>query len=136
MKNIIKLLIFLGCCARYANAWHTPTECSLSRYTGSVRCVKLVYNEVNERLDKVYGDILRSLSKDDAAKFAKNYKDWTEERNGACREHSQDEIKFKSCRIDFTIPKLNELWEIESVSAKHPFEGKWADCFYRDGALV
>ncbi|MDR1975432.1 MAG: hypothetical protein LBQ18_00420, partial [Campylobacteraceae bacterium] len=39
-------------------------------------------------------------------------------------------------RIDFTIPKLNELWEIESVSAKHPFEGKWADCFYRDGALV
>jgi uncharacterized protein YecT (DUF1311 family) len=144
MKKIFKILIFLTLCfqctsAIDARSWYLsykPTECSLSLYRGQIKCVKLVYLEINERLDRVYKELITLLPKDNSTKLIKEYNLWLKQKDEFCSRHSNDEIKLKSCHIDFAIPKLNELWnmewEIENI--KNKFEGKWTSCAeYVDG---
>ncbi|MDR1285505.1 MAG: hypothetical protein LBJ88_04810 [Campylobacteraceae bacterium] len=207
MKPIAKLLTILVFFFQYSNAYAplNPTECSLSRYKGDAKCVKLAYDEINERLSrtyknileniprykeieviqeymsllkskneicaknprnnmkaiceedyvfqyydnterdceiakddfcdfyKYYGDIFESISGYNASVITKSYNSWLKSKDDFCKKYSGDEIKLKSCHIDYIIPKLNEFWGIESILLERPFEGKWASCGYRQG---
>jgi uncharacterized protein YecT (DUF1311 family) len=85
---------------------------------------------------KHHGYISKKISENNASTIKKQYNSWLKSRNEFCKQYSNDEIKLKSCHIDYSIPKLNELWEMKSILLEKPFEGKWADCGYDRGSLI
>ncbi|MDR0579406.1 MAG: hypothetical protein LBG21_02275 [Campylobacteraceae bacterium] len=102
MKNFIKLLMLLIFCSQYSNAYapHKPTECSLSRYTGNnTKCVKLVYNEVNERLDRSYKEILKNIPRIGDIEVVQEYISLLKEKNEICGKNPKNKIKA-DCEIE------------------------------------
>jgi uncharacterized protein YecT (DUF1311 family) len=83
-----------------------------------------------------YGSILKNIPEYNTTRFTKDYNSWLKSKDEFCKKYSNDEIKLKSCHIDYSIPKLNEFWGIESVLLEYPFEGKWASCSYNRGNLT
>jgi hypothetical protein len=74
------------------------------------------------------GKVVKKLTDNNASTVIKQYNSWLKTKNESCKQYSNDEIKLKSCYIDYSISKLNELWDLESLLLEKPFEGKWASC--------
>ncbi|MDR1285619.1 MAG: hypothetical protein LBJ88_05420 [Campylobacteraceae bacterium] len=127
MSKILKLVIFLFFYSQYLNA----SDCSLAHYRGESECVKEVYLEINKRIDKVYKELAIALQKNDSIKFAKEYDLWLNQKNRVCDKYSSDDLELKTCHINFNIPKLNELWDMElkTEMIKNKFEGNWIYCY-------
>jgi uncharacterized protein YecT (DUF1311 family) len=138
-KTLLKIFVVLVFGVQCSNAkdgifdriaYQYPTDCSLSLYSGKdTKCVKLVYQEINERLERVYNNLIKTLPQDNKTKLIKEYSSWLQSKNKQCEQYSGKEIKLKSCHIDATIPKLNELWKLDEEININQFEGKWAGCF-------
>jgi uncharacterized protein YecT (DUF1311 family) len=139
MKTLLKIFVVLVFGVQWANAkdgildtlaYVQPTECSLVRYLDKQpKCVKLVYQEINERLERVYNNLIETLPQDNKTKLIKEYSSWLKDKNKQCAKYSNNEIKLKSCHIGISIPKLNELWKLDEEINTNQFEGKWVACF-------
>jgi uncharacterized protein YecT (DUF1311 family) len=145
MKILLKIFVALVFGVQCSNAkdgifdriaYQYPTDCSLSLYSGKdTKCVKLVYQEINERLERVYNNLIKTLPQDNKTKLIKEYSSWLKDKNKQCEQYSGKEIKLKSCHIDISIPKLNELWKLDEEININQFEGKWASC-WGDGTCL
>jgi hypothetical protein len=82
-------------------------------------------------MDEMYKELVASLSKNDSAEFVKKHDLWLKQKNKVCTKYSSNDMELKTCHINFNIPKLNELWDIElkAETIKSKFEGKWVDCY-------
>jgi uncharacterized protein YecT (DUF1311 family) len=136
MKTLLKIFVVLVFGVQLVNAMgidlvtkYQPTECSLAVYTGEeAECIELIYQDINERLGKVYRQLVSTLPKDNKTKFIKEYQAWSQKKDKQCEQYSYNKIILKSCRIDAAIPKLNELWKLDNEINVNQFEGKWLDC--------
>jgi uncharacterized protein YecT (DUF1311 family) len=136
MKKIFKILIPLLFCAIYSNAldtpnWflkHKPTECSLSLYMGKSKCVKLVHQEINERLNVTYKNILKYVSEDKTTQLTKEYNLLLKLKNNLCAGHLDFKTELKCKKMEEMLDKeyKNILANIDAVKLvkKYPI---WLD---------
>jgi hypothetical protein len=119
---------------KYASLLKSKNEICQSNETG-LKC-EAVKNELYDEFEQYYADILRKILEYSATTIAQEYDSWLISKDKFCSKYSDDEIKLKSCHIDYSIPKLNEFWDMESILSKHPFEGKWANCGYDKNKFI
>ncbi|MDR1285618.1 MAG: hypothetical protein LBJ88_05415 [Campylobacteraceae bacterium] len=121
MKPIVKLLIFLIFCFQYVNAspnWflrYEPTECSLSLYIGESKCIKLVYQEVDERLDRSYKNISKYVSENRTVQLTKEYNFLLRIKNEFCARHPEKMGPCKEAEEMLDKEYKNVLKNIDAV---------------------
>jgi uncharacterized protein YecT (DUF1311 family) len=87
------------------------------------KCINSQYGFIDERLNRVYKQVINSLSNDNKTKLIQKQRAWLKERDKLCAE-----LDDNGC-INETMKKVAELSELDKQLNKHKFEGKWARAF-------
>ncbi|MDR1351072.1 MAG: DUF1311 domain-containing protein [Zoogloeaceae bacterium] len=96
--------------------------------------IKACYETADNNLNRVYRQILESLSGEEKTALRNKQRAWLQERDNQCAQYEDNETKLTACRLDATIPRVAELsvLDLQVNQHKHQFEGKWESCFEFD----
>jgi uncharacterized protein YecT (DUF1311 family) len=130
MPSFMKTLLVLFFSVQLTNAldrsYYTLDNCydTTDDFPGDKdKCIESWYGLIDGRIDEVYEQVRRSLSKDNQTKLRQKQHKWNKEVEKACAEPDDN------CYMNERVKRLEELSELDKQLNKHKFEGKWVGAF-------
>lgn len=130
-------MVGIQCASAIEWADYTIDECILDTNTPLEidKCVSYQYENIDERLNRVYKQLVDSLPESNKTDLKQKQRQWIKDRDKLCYKKEDEFSKAMDCYIKETMQKITELSELDKQVNKHKFEGKWEHSFKSyDGA--